>query len=373
MASFRKRSNGWSFRYEVPTINGNRKQIERGGFRTKKEAEKAYRELVDEYDKTGRIFTGMNVTYADYLDFWLENYCEMNLKNSTTRSYESMIRSQINPSLGHLPIMSLGPGELQAFMNDLKKTGLSKSSINLIRAILSKSLKMAVYPYQYIKENPMQYVETPKFDEVKKMKTITAEEYKQILSLYPREDAIHMALIIGYRTGMRIGEIRGLMWKDVDFDAAEIRVERQLLETKGQTYRMGTPKTKTSLRAISCDSGLLSILREHRMWQKENKLAYGPDYFDSDFVVTEKWGFPLTIARSNSIGHHVQEELGISFSFHHLRHTHASRCIEAGMDMKSLQHRLGHSTITTTMDVYGHILEGLKNKNRSILESIADV
>jgi len=179
----RKRGDTWYYYFDVGKVNGKRKKIERKGGRTKKEALDALRKALNEYERCGTIVEESNISVADYFDYWYKEYVLINCKYNTQQNYRRIIDKHIKPALGLYKLKALSPAKLQEFLNKKYLEGYTKNSVSGFYGVLSGALRMAVYPYQLIKENPMQYVSMPKYDEKKKdkkdLKILTLEDFKR--------------------------------------------------------------------------------------------------------------------------------------------------------------------------------------------------
>lgn len=370
----RKRGKKWYYYFDAGTINGKRKKIERVGGDTKAEALKALREALNEFERAGSIVDESNISVADYFDYWYENYVLLNCKYNTQQYYRGIIENHIKPSLGIYKLKSLNPATLQKFINSKYINGYSKNSLGGFMNVLSNSLKMAVYPYQFIKENPMQYVELPKVEEKKKdkddLKIITIEEFNRIIERFPEGSSFYIPCQIAFHTGMRAGEVCGLTWDCVDLKEKVIKVEKTLIGKGKGIWELASPKTESSYRTIAIGNTLVNILKKHKKSQIENKLRYGKYYKDSNFVCTKENGELVTTDSLKYLSRVVNYELGINFNFHSFRHTHATMLLEAGANIKDIQERLGHSRITTTIDTYSHVTKKMKLDTVNILENI---
>lgn len=375
--SVRKRGNVWSYYFDLGKINGKRKKKEKSGFRTKKEAETALREAMKEYEACGSVFVPSEISVQDYLNYWFDSYVTTNCKINTQIYYRRILDNHIIPHFKEYKLRQLTPDALQKFLNLKKRNGLSKNSISSFYGVLSGALKYALYPANYIRDNPMLYVSLPKYDEIidetKDLKIITLKEFHRIIQRFPRGSNFYIPLQIGFNTGMRGGEIVALTWNNIDLDNGLIHVKHTLVagEKGSKQYILGTPKTKSSYRTISIGKSLIDILIEHREWQHNNKIKYGQWYQDSNFVCTKENGEPLNINSYKYLSRVVNYELGINFSMHSLRHTHATLLLENGANIKDIQKRLGHSKIATTMDTYSHVTEKMKNDTVNIFEKIS--
>lgn len=389
--SIRKRGNTYSYSFDLGEVGGKRKRKEKGGFKTKKEAEQALRKAIQEYEQGGQVFKVSDITVSDYMDYWVKEYVELNCKYNTIRNYKSISKNHIKAKLGNYKLKSLTPAVLQQFVNDIFKDGYSKKTLNLICVVLSEALKTAVNPYKYIIDNPMSYVKKPKYDISKEntaAKTITVDEFNKIIELYPQGTKYYIPLIIGYYTGLRIGEVLALTWNNIDFNTNTIKVKNNLIKQTQGIHTLGTPKTATSERTVVVSNTLIKILRRHKIYQTENKLRYGINYInyyidDTKTIHTSDVNYtPINfvctcengnLVKSDSITYCVKcinKKLDITFTFHVLRHTHATLLIENGADVKEVQKRLGHSSYGTTMDTYVHVNDEMQKRTVDIFDNV---
>lgn len=371
----RKRSNKWYYYFDLGIVEGKRKKVERVGGNTKKEAEKALREALNEYENSGIVFEESNISLSDYLDFWYKEYVLLNCKYNTQESYRINIEKHIKPKLGVYKVKALTPAILQSFINKKYKENYSQNTLQVLKNILHRSLKSAVYPYKHIRENPMQYVSIPKTKtktESNKVKTITLDEFNQILNIFPQDSFQRIVLLIGFYTGMRRGEIIALTWDDIDLDNKTITVKHTLIKKKNGIFELSQPKTESSCRTIFTGDTLIRILKEHKLHQKKMKLKYGEFYFDSNWVCTKENGQQVNTHTLDTIVKQIRGALNNDFHFHCLRHTHATLLLENGANIKDIQNRLGHSQLSTTMDTYSHVTDKMKNETVDIFEKITN-
>lgn len=372
--SVRKRGNTWSYCFDLGKINGKRKRKEKGGFKTKTEAQKALREAINDYEKSGSIIQESNISVSDYLDYWFKEYVMVNCKYNTQQAYRIIIEKHLKPYLGAYKLRLLSPANLQEFINKKFINGFSKSSISNFYGVLSGSLKAAVYPYQFIKENPMKYIKIPKkknnIIKDDTLKVLTLDDFQQILKRFPFGSSFYIPLQIAFNTGLRGAEVCGLTWDNIDFNKKTLTVEKNLIGKGKGIFEFGTPKTESSNRTISIGPTLISILKKNKLYQKENKLKYGEFYKDSNFVCTKENGTNITTDSLKYLSRIINYELGIKFNFHMLRHTHATMLLENGANIKDIQLRLGHANLSTTMNTYSHVTEKMKHDTVNILESI---
>lgn len=233
---------------------------------------------------------------------------------------------------------------------------------------------MAVYPYEFLKTNPSQFVKTPKYDQKEwkdkgDLKIISFNDFKKLQNIVPTHSSYHLAMMISFQTGLRRAEVCGLQWKDIDFEDETLTVERIMIQD-GKNWLLGTPKTQSSYRTIQIGPSLVNLLKKAKLRQRENKLFYGQYYEDTEFVCTKENGKPVTL---NSIKWYTQKyrkASGVNFNFHSFRHTHATMLLENGAKPKEIQNRLGHSRLATTMDTYAHVTKNMEKETVDIFENI---
>lgn len=364
----RKIGNKWHYVIEMAKVGGKRQRIQKGGWDTKTEAQDHLREAMNEYKRGGKIDL-TDVSVSDYFDYWFENYVEKKLKYNTQKNYKNVIDKYVKPEIGKYLLQSIGPAKLQELVNKLPEgfnKQLSKHSVEIIFTVLKGAFRRAVFPYQLINSNPMDYVEMPAFPSKPKqsrddMKIITMDQYLKILDNTPISDSFHIPLVIAFHTGLRRGEVCGMTWDNVSFEDQTLTITKIMLQDKNG-IQIGTPKTQASYRTISIDDMLLEELKSHKKRQLENRMRYGKFYYESSFVCTKENGQPVTPNSIKWSASKIKKNLGINFNFHSLRHTHATMLLEDGVKPKIVQERLGHSRISTTMDKYVHVTKKMRTE-----------
>ena len=378
----RKRGDKWYYSFEAAQVDGKRKRIERVGGYSEKEAKKALRKAIDEYENGNVQIKLDKMSVADYFNYWLVNYVERNLKYNTVKNYRNILKKYIIPKLGKYRVRTLSPEMLQEFIDDIADNATTKQGVPLaphtvaiIYTVTKQALRRAVFPYRIIKENPMLYVDMPKYEPQPKktkqdLKIITLDQYRELMDYFPVADSFHMPLVIAFNTGMRRGEICALTWDKVDLVNNTITVDSNMIQHGKGTYELASPKTKASYRTIDIGQTLVNELKEKRKSQMENQMRYGRLYDKSNFVCTEENGTPVLPNTIKYKARLVQDKLHMNFNFHSLRHTHATMLLEAGEKMKVVSERLGHSRISTTMDTYSHVTHKMRKNTVSLIEQI---
>lgn len=367
----RKRGKNWYYYYDMGMVDGKRQRVERVVGPDKKEAERALRKAISDYENTGMHFEPSTMTVADFMDYWFKEYAEVNLKHNTQDGYKRAIRLQIKPAIGKYKLRSLTPAILQKFTNDLYREGYSKRSLSIFTSIVNNALKHAVHPWGFIKENPMQYVIMPSYDvrkpTEKDLKILPMYKLKKINSYLTEDHPLYIPFQIGLHTGLRVSEVCGLLWEHIDLDKGTLRVEHAMINKNGE-WIFGTTKTPSSERQIPLGGTIIQILKKHRTWIKKNKLKYGVHYKDSDHVCVKQCGDIITPGVIKYNTRKIKETLGIDFNFHSLRHTHATMLMENGAKVKDIQARLGHSRSSITIDTYSHLTQKMQDETIDIFE-----
>lgn len=367
----RKRGRNWYYRFDMGIVDGQRQRIEKVVGPDKKEAERALREAISNYENTGMHFEPSTITMADFMDYWYQEYAVVNLKHNTLLAYERAIRLQIKPALGKYRLRSLTPAVLQTFTNDLFREGYSKQSLSIFTSVVNNALKHAVHPWGYIKENPMQYVIMPKYDQrkttEKDLKILPMETLRKITDYLEEGNPLAIPFHLGLHTGMRVSEVCGLMWKHIDLERGTLQVEQAMINEEGK-WNLGTTKTVSSEREIHLGPSIIQTLKKHRIWLKKNKLKYGVHYTESDHVCVKECGSIITPSVVKYNTSKMKKKLGIDFNFHSLRHTHATMLMENGAKVKDIQARLGHSRSAITIDTYSHLTQKMQNESVDIFE-----
>ena len=412
-----KRGTSWQYRFDIAKVNGKRKQISKAGFRTRKEALEAGTLALAKYNQGGQSFKSTDISVADYLDLWFKEFCTMQLKYNTQLGYLNIIENHLKPAFGNYRLKVLSPTLIQEFVNSLKLKGFSKSSVGGILSTLNCALRYAIEPLQYIQNNPCVHVLLPKYTQEpdKKRYVINEEQFNKIIKRFPEGSPWHIPLLIGYHTGLRIGEVFALTWEDIDFENSTLTVNKQVikrnygvsplkvLKEKGKKeeksgWYFGSTKTYSSKRIIRLDSLVLEALRREKERQFLASEEYGEHYIlihrkeeidekgDKIYRLVElEKGIPVFLPTVNMIcvkanGEYassdgfkycarvIHHELKIAFNFHSLRHTHATILVQEGANIKDVQERLGHAHIDTTLDTYTHNTKEMKEESISLFE-----
>ena len=397
----RKRGNKWEYRFEAASVAGQRKQICKSGYLSKKEAMEAGAKAYSDYTQAGAVFEPNNSSFADYLDYWLGAYCVTNLKPITLENYKKKIRLYIKPKLGKYMLSSLSFAVLQDFINDIFNQGFSRNTMTVIKGILSNSLSYAVEPLHYLQSSPMTYVKLPS-TRAKPAIPFRSEPHiyidkgmiEKIFERFPEGSSAHIPLMLGYKCGLRLGEAFGLVWSDIDFEKGTLAVNRQVQwqsgsKEHGNGYWYFSEPKYNSFRTISLDNALIDLLKREKQRQDRAAEYYADKYihlFEGDNsreLNTDGKGVEIYPICRRENGEYIQSrvmqhtsmiihtQLGCEdFDFHSLRHTHATNLAEAGANPKYVQARLGHKNIQVTMQVYQHTSDTIIEQGNNVLRNM---
>lgn len=302
---------------------------------------------------------------------WIEVYKTADCKESTLQFYRDTYKRYIKPAFGNKKIKALTPDQIQRFTNQKAKE-YSKSIASTINFLLFDCLRQAAR-LKMINQNPMDNTIPPKFKKPERKKALSSEQVSLFLE-YSKDSSYYPIFRTITLSGMRIGEVIGLTWDNVDFDSECIMVKQTLAYTVEKGQYLDTPKSEMSRRTIPMekDSELYRLMKERRAEQNKQRLSMGA-YWEAkpemeNLVFTTRSGKPhsdsnirkvlkMIINQMREDGYTIED-----FTPHTLRHCFATRCIENGMQPKTLQAILGHSTLAMTMDLYCDVMEETKVK-----------
>lgn len=338
----------------------------------KKEAERLARKLANQVAE-GRYSELANMPLGDFLDRWLEDYVRVHNRQKTYESYEMLIRVHIKPALGKIKIGKLKPLDIQKFYAqklagpraDGKAGKLSPTTIKRMHEVLRSAFGQAV-KWEMIDRNPLQGVTPPKAEE--QIPTVWTREQCVAFLDAAREHRLFAAFFLALTTGLRRGELLGLMWQDVNLEHRYISVQRSLLRSQGRLVIQDV-KTKSSRRLVVLPEITVKVLDEHLKRQMEERSLYAEAYRDMGLVFCAPDGGPQDPDNFRRVFNMLIEQAGVPrIRIHDLRHTHATLLLAAGMHPKIVSERLGHAEITTTMNTYSHILPSMQRQAAEVMD-----
>ncbi len=309
-------------------------------------------------------------TLADWISYYLYNYKQIELKESTFGSYCYLFSSHIeNSDVGKKKLVEVNTNDLQSFYNKKVEEGYSSKTIRHMQILINSALKQAERVGN-IKDNPNRHTILPKRQKFE-AKALRKEDVAKLIK-EGKNEKIYPMVITCVTCGLRKGEILGLKWENIDFEKRQIHITGSLCRIiqnpdeqgkRSSTYKVLEPKTKSSIRTIPMMEVTYEALIMQKARQEQDKRKWKGDYEDEGFVFTRPNGIYMSPREVNNYFHKMLDKYGIErVRFHDLRHTYASIMLEAGVSAKVTQELLGHSTITTTLDIYTHVSEQAKDK-----------
>ena len=355
---------------------------------TKKDAQVELAKFVTEV-QNGLVVDGKSLKFSEFTEIWKRDYGSKELAPSTYKRYCRMLETRLLPYFGHFYINKIKPTDIMKFYDLLEKdTQLIRKKGNngsktkkplsgktilehhrLLRAMLHK----AVY-WQLIVSNPAERVQPPKARKPKR-KSYDDEQTKILLEnleqLSIEDTKYKVAIILTIFTGVRLGELMGLEWQDVDFKNGIISINRssQYLSDMGVFTKV--PKTESSIREIAIPEFIISLLEEYKLWYEEQKSIYGELWTNSDRLFVQANGKPMHPSTISKWFVKYVGQIGLPvINFHGLRHTNASLLVAQNIDIAVISARLGHAQISTTLDFYVHPLLSHNRKAGYALENL---
>lgn len=380
--TLRLRTDG---RWEVRVITGTdfrtgkTKRVSRYA-KTEAEAVRLLHELGHQVHTIGLI-DPTSLTLVEWLNTWLETYMRHNLKQSTYTSYHGYIFKHFAPAFPTMKLKDLNTKILQDFYNyKLTDEGLAPKTIMNMHRCLHKAIGQAVLEH-YLPYNPCDAVAMPR-REKPEVQILTPEQQQRLIQAsYHNRYGVFIRLTLA--TGLRIGELVGLKWDDIDLHRATLHVRRTMSRLPKMDYHgegnsteiiFQAPKTKNSVRSIPLLPFTVQDLQKWRLVQKEDAQLAGEAYQNLGMVVTNPLGCYVEGRTLSDYYHQILETAGIGhFTFHALRHTFATRALEQGMDVKTLSTLLGHYSVSFTLDTYTHVLDQQKRDGMMLMADMFEM
>ena len=398
--SVRKKGKKWYYRFYVENESGNLVQREFVGTESKSGTEAMLRKAMDDYEEKKFVAKSENLTVGNLLDMWVEEELKPgNLSNGTVMSYVGTVARIKKHPIAQRKLKTVTADHLQAYMDLLSFGGKNPDGTTAkFSAVLQGAFRFAVFPKKLITFNPMQYVVWRQkknvielFSDVDEAATptVTHKQYLKLTEyLKVKQNPALLPIQIAYYTGLRIGEVCGLTWSDINLDE--------------QYLTVGTTKRNKVRTVDFCDT-LSNILRQAKAEQEKNAKDYGELYSRNFYVeVTEKdrqyyevyslssteevpdsykpinlvclrpdgtYESPSTVGTVCRAIRKKVEGLE-NFHFHMLRHTFTSNLLSGGAAPKDVQELLGHSDVSTTMNIYAHASREAKRTSARLLDKV---
>ncbi|RIK32472.1 MAG: hypothetical protein DCC56_01305 [Anaerolineae bacterium] len=361
--SIYQRSNG-KWRAQV-SIDGRRLSFTA---KTKQEGLAWIRETRNQIDK-GLTFAGAETKLQDFLAEWLKTVSSSSSKG-THVTYSWTVKTRILPYIGNITLIDLRPDRIQRFYHHLQKEGASNHAVRVTHKTLRVALNHAI-KLGLIGRNACSGVKPPKPEQTE-MKFYDDHQVKCFLGTAKEiGDRFYPLYFIAIHTGMRLSELLGLKWEDVNWDLSTIQVKRQVMHLKGGGYIFTEVKSKSGNRTIILGKQALEILKVHKREQPILISSAGENWTDEDLVFPSNVGTPVTGSKIRSAMRKLLKASGLpKIRFHDLRHTAASLMLNHGIPVLIVSKRLGHSKPSITIDVYGHIIPSQQEKAAILMDNL---
>lgn len=314
----------------------------------------------------GTVSSDDKITLSEWFHTWLFDYRIKDLKPKSFEKYEGIYRNYIKDSeLGKIKLKDLRTTHLQKYYNKLeiqynKPASTIKGLNTRLKPCLGDAEKQG-----YIQKNYCKMVTLPKDSSTKDIHILSSHEQQKFIESIKGHN-LEVLFLVALGTGLRLGELLGLKWSDIDFNTSILTVHRSLSRAKNQTtgkYEVieQIPKTKNSNRSVPIPASILGKLKELKKHQNKQKLLVGEGYLNNNYVFSDDIGNPIDDKRPGRNLKSILKKLDIEpIKFHALRHTYATRLFENNVPPKTVQALMGHSDISVTMDIYTHVMDDTK-------------
>ena len=365
--SIRQRSKGsWEIFYDMGAdpVTGKRRQKSQTIKGTKRDAQRRLREVLLSIEQSSYVKPN-KITLGEWLSQWLRDYVSMNTTDRTQESYSYIVEGHLIPSLGKVVLSDLQPQDIQRYYAEKLnkgrtdgKGGLSGRSVVYHHRILSKALDYAV-KMGVVVRNVANLVEPPRVKKVT-MNTLSTEEVTRFLEAAKETDYYVFFATLLY-TGLRRGELLALRWRNLDLIKGNLTVVETAYKLGNGDYIIKEPKTAHSRRSVTLSTSLIELFRAYRIDQELLRIQLGVSLNADDFVFIRPDGSPLNPSAVSLAFRRITHKAGLKdIRIHDLRHTHATLMLQAGVNPKVVSERLGHASISITLDIYSHVLPGMQ-------------
>ncbi|MCV3320778.1 site-specific integrase [Pediococcus ethanolidurans] len=366
MASIKKDKNGkWQARVSIKDKNGKFKTVA-NRFRTKDEAV-IFASKIETDKYNGNLFGEKDITLPEYFKQWYETYRTPKISKATERSYKHSY-NVLNNYFKLTPITDLKRSDYQNFVSDYGKEHAPKT-VKRVNNFVKSCVKDAIYDETIKKDFTHNITFVANKDKIVKVEYLNIKEIKKLLNYMLNDLSLnkmsHYMILTALFTGARLSEIAGLTWRDINFNFNAITINKSFDYLNPKKFK--PTKTESSNRVIRINPEFTQILKDLKKERngRANNLVFGKL---NDAIPPS----------SNGVNHalnHALMALKIkrhNFHFHSLRHSHVAFLLSRGVDIQAISKRLGHSSVTITMNVYAYLLDETKKKNDQLISDSLD-
>ncbi|MEX2161962.1 MAG: site-specific integrase [Anaerolineales bacterium] len=326
------------------------------------------RKMLNKVD-AGLTYEVMQITLAEYLHDWLAN-AKTTIRFTTFEQYQQITRDYIKPLLGNVKVFELRPEHVQHLYATHLQNGASARTVRMVHCVVHRSLNQAVQ-MGLIDRNPASFVKPPRLKR-KEMKFYDEGQVQALLITAEAAQDRYLALWkVAVTTGMRMGELLGLKWVDLDWSKGYLQVRRQLKVTRGGGFHFAEPKSKAGLRAIVLGLDTLSLLKVHQDQLHQERVQLGDRWKEQDLIFPSSVGTPTRPGKILVRFKRLIKLAGLpEIRFHDLRHTAASLMLNNGIPLIVVSRRLGHAQPSITLNVYGHMIPMMQEQAAELMDKI---
>ena len=352
-----KKTKSGEIHYQI-TVEGGRDELTGKRIRafkningSKREAKALMHQMITQMEQ-GMITQKSNKKVGEWMDEWLENYLP-NIEETTRVGYKTKIRCYIKPAIGDIFLKSLRTEHVQRMINDMYGRGLSPKNIrdtfNNVNAAMKKAVKVRLIPY-----NPCEAVELPKLKKYR-ANVYDTEMIQRLLDVTQGTD-MYLPIFLLVMVGLRRGELLALRWKDIDFKNNILKVRSNMVNGENGCV-IKAPKSEAGIRDIHLGNDVMEVLRVARAEYMQSALTNGTYFQNLNFIIHQEDGSPM---KPDSMSRKWRRFLDAhnlpKIRLHDLRHSNATALIQAGVNPRVVQQRLGHSDVNITLNTYTHVL-----------------
>jgi integrase len=315
----------------------------------------------------GFNYQGSKTLFKVYLQNWLET-SRIALRPKTADGYSRTLDKHIIPSLGEVPLKDLTPFQVEKFYAGLIEKGVGIRTVRLVHSILHCAVERAVLQSQ-LTRNPASHAVLPRYKHGEMMILDDLQVNQFLLAAIdsPYVGLYHLAVKIG----MRMGELLGLKWSDLQWGSGRLYVQRQLQDVRGMGSFFQEPKTSSGRRTLQLGEGTIQALREHIEFQAMQKEIAGQRWQENDLIFPSKIGTPLNPSNLRLDFNRVVERSGVPrVRFHDLRHSAASLMLNNGIPVIVVSKILGHAKPSITLDIYGHLYNEMQGDAARLMDEL---
>ena len=346
-----KRSDGrWSAQIYVTDATGHRGRRTLYGT-TRKEVEDQ-REALLEAQARNEPIAPAHLTVEIYLQEWLETIVQPRVRATTFASYQRYVDKYLVPDLGHTRLGALSARQIRVYLESLRQRGTGDRTIQYVHATLRAALEDAMRE-ELIPKNVAKLVRVRRPVQ-REARPLSIDEVRQLFA-YHHDDKLLPMLVVFALLGLRLSEVLGLRWSEVDLDRGSLRVVRGVQRVNGKLIEL-PPKTERSRRTIPLPAIVMDVLKQHRKQQDSDRAELAETWPATDYIFASSVGTAMDPRNCTRVVQRACRNAGVRVvRLHEFRHGCISVLLELGVPPRTAMEIVGHTTLEMTMNVYGHV------------------